>query len=348
MARPAYRFTRLALAVAVAATATGCKHFRESRKLDMAPFADNTFTTIGELRKFEKPAVWVHLRKYRGHATVAKAQEDYKPLSKLLRGIAFYSAQMVSVGDSGLTEEKKLKELARYLEVVVQLPSSDEEAPDWGITRADIDKIAAEIKTKENFLEGVNAAEPLVNATLRYGLKLLDKVDADIVVAAGAIGGEVETEFAAVNANVADIERVQQQLLREFALVHQYRLGDEKALDQLRAGSPRARETLPAGKRPAQKDLDAFEARLDAQLLRVQTARKQLAPDVAEYEGCQLELDQLRNTNVERVKLARLTLILWARSHRNLGKGIAVPAAIDIGGMIKSSALGAVKAAVPF
>jgi hypothetical protein len=314
----------------------------------MAPFADNTFTTIGELRKFEKPAVWVHLRKYRGHASVVKAQEDYVPLSKLMRGIAFYSAQLVSIGDSGLTEEKKLKELARYLEVVVQLPSTDEDAPDWGITRADIDKIAAEIKRKQSFLEGVNAAEPLVSATMRYGLKLLDKLDLDITEAAGAIGREVDAEFAAVNANVADVERVQQQLLRGFALLQQHRLGEEKALEQLRAAIPLAREVLPAGKRPSGKDLDAFEGQLDAQLRRVELARKQLNPDVTEYEGCQLELDQLRNHNIERAKLARLTLILWARSHRNLGKGIAVPAAIDISGMIKSSALGAVKAAIPF
>lgn len=348
MPRPAPSLTSLALALAVAAAATGCTHFRETRKLDMAPFADNTFTTIGELRRFEKPAVWVHLRKYRAHPSVVKAGEDYQPVLRLLRGIAFYSAQMVSIGDSALAEEKKLKELARYLEAVVQLPSADDEAPDWGITRADIDRVVAEIRGKATFLEGLGAAEPLVSATLRYGLKLLDTIDADIVEASAAIGREVEAEFAAVNANVADVERIQQQLLRGFALLHQHRLGDGQALERLRAAVPLAREALPAGKRPTTRDLDAFEDRLEGQLRRVETARKQLEPDVAAYEGCQLELDQLRNTNVERTKLARLTLILWARSHRNLGRGIAVPPAIDIGGMIKSGAMSAAKAAIPF
>ncbi len=342
------RLTRLTLVLALAATATGCSHFRESRRIDMAPFADNTLTSIGELRRLEKPPVWVHLRKYRTHPAVVKVQEDMKPLTRLLRGIAFYSAQMVSIGDSGLSEEKKNAELARYLQVVVREAAADEEAAEWGVTAADIDRVSAEIKKKESFLDGIAAAEPLVSASLRYGLKVLDRVDGGIGEAANAVGREVEAEYASVNANVADVERVQQQLLRGFSLLHEYRLGDEKALEQLRTTVPLAKAALPAGKRPAEKDVDAFEAQLTAQLQRVDAARKQLAPDLAEYEGSQLELDALRANAVERARLGRVTLILWARSHRNLGKGIAVPPAIDIGGMIKNSALGAAKAVVPF
>jgi len=348
MPRPALRLTRLALAAALAATATGCSTFRETRKLDMTPFADNTFTTIGELRRFEKPAVWVFLREYRDHATVKKSLADYAPLAKLLRGIAFYSAQMVSIGDSGLTEEKKVNELARYVDVIVRPAAMEEEAADWGITPTDIDRIIGEIKAKPTFLEGVGAAEPLVSATLRYGLKLLDRVDVDIAEAAGAISREVDAEFAALNTNVVDIERIQQQLLRGFALLHEHRLGDAKALEQLRAAVPLAREALPGPKPPSTKDLDAFEAQLTGQLERVEASKKQLAPRLAEYEGSMIELDQLRIHTVERARLGRVTLILWARSHRNLGKGIAVPPAIDIGGMIKSGALGAAKAAIPF
>jgi hypothetical protein len=342
------RLPRLALVLALAATATGCKHFRESHKLDMAPFADNTMTSIGELRKYEKPPVWIHLRKYRTLPSVVKLQEEAKPLSRLLRGIGFYSMQMVSIGDSGLSEAKKNAELARYLQVVVREAAADEEAAEWGVTPADIDRVCEDIKKKETFLEGIAAAEPLIDASLRYGLKVLDRLDVGVGEAASSISREVEAAYAEVNANVADVERVQQQLLRGFALLHEYRLGDDKALEKLRASVPLAKEQLAAGKKPSGKDLDAFEAQLEGQLKRVEAARKQLAPDVADYEGSQLELDALRAITVERLRLGRTTMILWARSHRNLGKGIAVPASIDLAGILKSSALGAVKAAIPF
>jgi hypothetical protein len=341
MTRIVRRASQLALAAVLAGSTAGCSHFRESRKLDLTPFADNTFTTIGELQKFEKPAVWVFLRKYRTHPAVLKTVETYAPLRRLLRGIAFYSAQMVSLADASMSEDRKLKELARYLEVVVRPAAADEEASDWGITPADVDRIAAEIRQKKTFLEGVAAAEPLVNASLRYGLKLLDKVDGDIVDAANAIGQEVEAEFASVNANAADVERVQQELLHGFALLHQYRLGNDKALEQLRAAVPLARETLPGAKAPTTKQLDELETVLAAQLQRIEAATAQLAPDVARYEGSQKELDKLRMTNVERARLARVTLILWARSHRNLGLGVAVPPAIDLAGLIKSGAANA-------
>jgi hypothetical protein len=72
----------------------------ESRKLDMVPFADNTVTMIGELRRFDQPGVWVHPRIYRVHPSVQKAAEDWNRLALLLRGIEFYSAQMVSRGDA--------------------------------------------------------------------------------------------------------------------------------------------------------------------------------------------------------------------------------------------------------
>jgi hypothetical protein len=316
----------------------------------MAPFADNTLTTMGELRRFEKPAVWMHLRKYRAHPVVVRAHESYRPLARLLRGIAFYSAQLVSIGDSSLPEKRKLKELARYVQVVVGEAAVERAADDdtLAITKADVLRISAEIAGKETFLEGIAAAEPIADAALRYGLTQLDQLDVDIAEATGTIGREVEAEFAQLNANVADVSRVEQQLLRGFALLHRHRLGEAQALDELRGALPRAKEMLPAGRPPALKELDALEGQLTAQLERVKAVTEQLAPDLAEYEGCQQELDALRAHNVERARLARMSLILWARSHRNLGKGIAVPPAIDIGGMLKSTAMSAAKAAVPF
>jgi len=40
----------------------------------------------------------------------------------------------------------------------------------------------------------------------------------------------------------------------------------------------------------------------------------------------------------EEARLGRITLITWARSHRNLANGIAVPASIDVMSMVRSAA----------
>ncbi len=346
--RFARALARLLAAAALAGAATSCRHFRPSRGLDLATFADNTVATIGNVQRFEQPGVWVYLRNHREHPAVLKAAEHRIRLARLLRGIAFYSVQMVAIGDARLPEERKLTELARHLEVVVRQASSEPEAEDWGVTPADIDRIVGEITQQTTFLDGVAAAEPLVNGSKRYGLKLVDTLDEDIAEATSAIGRAVAAEFAEVNENVAAVGRVQQRLLRGFALLHQHRLGDPQALEQLRAAVPLAREALPPGKPPSARDLDALEVQLAAQLERVETAKKQLVPDLADYERSQRELDDLRAAHVEQARLARVTLMFWAGSHRNLGRGIAVPPAIDIPGLLTSGAVGVTKAISPF
>ena len=49
---------RLAAILAVLATASsGCSAFTKTKKLDMQPFAENTVTAIGEMRKIETPPI---------------------------------------------------------------------------------------------------------------------------------------------------------------------------------------------------------------------------------------------------------------------------------------------------
>jgi DNA-binding protein len=97
-------------------------------------------------------------------------------------------------------------------------------------------------------------------------------------------------------------------------------------------------EMLPAGKRPATTSLAAAEEALLKRLDTIQLLRDRLAMDFGVYQAQQLELDELRTQARESVRLGRITLILWARSHQNLAAGVAVPAAIDVMGMVRGAA----------
>jgi len=66
--------------------------------------------------------------------------------------------------------------------------------------------------------------------------------------------------------------------------------------------------------------------------------RTDLVEELAVYEAQHVELDQLRNQAQEASRLGRITLIMWARSHRNLAAGVRVPAAIDVMGMVRNAA----------
>jgi len=338
---------RLPLAAALAVASSGCAYFTTTKRVDMTPFADNTIKTIGEMGRLSRPPMWVHLRKFRQTPSVVKTAEDNVPVKRLLRNIAFYSAQVVSLNDSALPEKKKIKELARYMREVVKPAVEDSDAPDWGVTVPDLEPILDEVTKKETFLEALGALEPLVNATLQYGLKLQERVDNDITAASLDIDRQIDAQFAAINENAAAIDAVQQRTLRGLALLFRYRMGEAAVLPDLRDAFPSAREALGGAKGPSAKEVAAVEADLGAQLDRLKAAREQLAPDLAEYRESKLELDALRVSTLEYARTARITLILWARSHRNLGRGVAVPPVIDVTGLLVGAASKAAGALIP-
>jgi hypothetical protein len=336
---------------ALALAGSGCGAMKSSRRLDMAPFADNTITTIGEMDKLNKPAVWIQLRAYRTRPAVQEVGQDMVPVRTLLRQVAFYSAQLVSINDSSLPEQKKAKALARYVrEVVKPAVEAGQGAPDadeLGVQLPDVDRVCAEMEAQETFLGAIARAEPLINATLHYGLKLFDRVDDDLQAASAEIEREVDAQFGPLSANVAAVYEAQQRTVRAFTLLYQLRAG-QPVLAELRAAVPDGATLIPVSWTPTRKDLQGIEDLLAAQMQRLKAARDQLEPDVVALREAKAELDELRTTSLARARAGRVTLILWARSHRNLGMGVAVPPAIDLPGMLFGSVSKAAGKAIPF
>jgi hypothetical protein len=123
-------------------------------------------------------------------------------------------------------------------------------------------------------------------------------------------------------------------------------MGGNAALDSLRAIDPESAETLPAGKKPSAAALDAVEKQILGRVETLGQLHSRLDPQFEVYKAEQGELEQLRTQAREAARLGRITLITWARSHRNLASGIAVPAQIDIMSMVKGAA-GQAKSLVP-
>ena len=92
----------------------GCSTFKASKRLDVGPFAENTVGMIGEVQRATKPVVWIHLKKYDNLPAVADARRAYAPARTLMRGVALYSTQVVSVYESSLPEERKAAELVMF------------------------------------------------------------------------------------------------------------------------------------------------------------------------------------------------------------------------------------------
>jgi hypothetical protein len=136
--------------------------------------------------------------------------------------------------------------------------------------------------------------------------------------------------------------------MRNLALGEGIAFGDDAAPDEIRKAVPVLAEYVPAGKKPTPKEQQAVVATLSAQALRIKAALEQIEPEYQAYRESVLELDNLRAKTTENAKLARSVMMIWARSHKNLARGVEVPAMFDLAKIVMSAAGTASKGLLPF
>jgi hypothetical protein len=341
---------RLAATLAtLAAAASGCSYVTSSKRLDMQPFAENTVTAIGEMRKIEAPPVWIRLRPYFSHPSILEARRTAKPLFDLVRGVNAYSLQVVALNESRVSDRQKSRELAKFLQGASQQAMLKEaDTAEIALTPERQAAILKDIESKEKFMDALQAAEPIVNAVLARGLDLSDAVDAAIGRAVNALEVEVQGQYKAMLANRGALLVLQERTLRALAYGEAIAFGDDTAPEELRKAVPVLAEYVPAGRKPSPKEQQAMVGALSAQALRIKAALDQMEPEYQAYRESVLELDNLRAKTTENAKLARSVLMVWARSHKNLARGVEVPPMFDLSKIILNAAGTAAKGIVPF
>jgi hypothetical protein len=318
--------------------AAGCASFKATQRLDVGPFAENTVGMIGEVQRATKPVVWTYLKKYESLPSIAEVREAYRPARVLMRGVALYSTQIVSIYESDLSESRKSQELARYLDESIRERLRNNRRAELFLTQGGLDSAVAKARGSSTFMGALSAAQPVVSAALSFGNSVYDSLDTKIDQAAGEVDTRIEKEFAPLKQQLAEVTDLQLKTTTRYTLLLRYRLGDAAALDSLRARDPEAAEAMPVGKRPTVAALDATEKRILSQLETTTTLHGHLQEQFQQYRDQQTELDAIRIQAREATRLGRITLILWARSHRNLAAGVTVPAAINVMGMVQSAA----------
>lgn len=343
------RARRLTLVAVLAATGllSGCAAFTGSKHVDVSPFSENTVGMLGELQKFNRPVIWVQLKKYQSLPSVSAARQAMLPIRSLLRGVGLYSMQVVALYDSPLSEDRKISELARYLSEYIRPALASADTDEVRFSAAELDKVVGNIRASKTFLAALGASQPLVNAAVAHGNSLFDAMDGVVAAAAADVGERVEAQYAPLKQSVSELDAMHVASLHSYALLERFRGGESAALDTLRRSDAAACAYLPAGKAPAPKDLDQAERFLIDRSTTIKAMRDQLDPEASNYRECLAELDNLRNQTEERAKLGRLTLLLWGRSHRNLAAGVSVKPMIDVMGIMKSTVATGAKGLIP-
>jgi hypothetical protein len=323
---------------------SGCSTFKGSRQLSMAPFAENTGVMFAEAAKVSRPFQFKNLRPYTSLPEFQESRQQAMPVLRALRSVVYYSNQVVAIGNSKLSESDKNRQLARYLQEVLNASANQAALDSLGLDKASVQTVLASIRDSKTYLDGLGAAGPIINAIVMAMQDMLDKLQQTVIPSTeSALDRAIEGDFHETRTNYTNLKGTQARSMRVLNLLYEARMGDRAALDTLLSEDASVKSLIPSAQKATEKDMAAAEQYLLDRLAGINIVLHQLDYDLAAYKAKQDELGAWRYEIDERIKIARNAMAVWSQSHRNLGAGIPVPPLIDVQGMAGSLVGGAVK-----
>ena len=328
------------------ATLCGCSAFKSSKRMDMAPFSENTGVLFAEASQVSRQFEFKYLRPYLSSQEVQDLRVKAVPVLTALRGVVYYSNQVVAINNSKLSDKEKNDHLARYLSEIMEKAKAKRSSEGLGFDEAAAQSVLEKVRGSKTYLDGIAAASPVVNAVVVAIMEQLDEFQqATIPAAVSALDKEIETAVAETRANYSNLKTLQMRSMRAANLFYQVRMGDAGSLNALLEEDPSVKEFIPSPEKATTKAMDATEGYLLDRLDKVDRMIHQLDADMTQYKAMRDELETWRITLDDKVKVARNAIMIWGQSHRNLGVGIPVPPLIDVEGLA-GSAFGTAKKAV--
>lgn len=315
----------------------GCAKFRASRRVEAGPFAENITVLVGDVQSDLVGRKPFYIEKYLDGPNLAEYRREWNDLRTILRGIVLYSTHVVNVAQSPMNERKKPNALAGYLRELLN-PVIESKDPDLRITKEQLDRVLRNVEIQTSLLSALREAQPLIDKIALFADGSFDRIHYLLDLIVQDVNERMAERWAETRMNVQSLMELQNRTIRSYALLYQYREGDPQGLDALRANDPALRPVLCDTGTPGEKKLDAVEARIMARVQNLAELGKQLSPQVQQYLLEARERDELLHLNQEAGKKLRTTVLLWARSHRNLGAGIPVPPEIDLYNVLVGSA----------
>ena len=325
----AVRWTALLLAAWMILASLGCSHFTPSTSANLAPFAEQTLAMAGSIDHSLGQGRLVYARHLAQGPETARYKESLGKLQGHVRGIVAYSLQVVTVAESGLPADEKAKELAGFLDRLI-----DHISPDADV-RSNLDKenvlaIIESVRAQESLMDALREAQPLVDEAGTATLAIINELTDSGAAAEAEIAGAIQERHGAMMRYAGIFKRQQAEVLEGLTLVDGYWKGDDLALEPLRESAPRFMAGVPPVGEMTADDVRLIEQRFFGRLEELDQARQSMASDLDVYFEQMQELDRLSHSSTTALRTARVAVHLWVKTHRQLSRGITKPATFDL------------------
>jgi len=325
---------RLVFVLMLIAVVDGCSYIRPTKRLDLAPFAENTISLATEIEYgVTESSNFVNLRVIWNDPVLVAHREEWDKIRALLKGVVAYSVELTTLGNSTLNGPERARALADFLDPLARpvLEADRRRVASLGISPAKMDSILADIRVQKDLLSALGAAQPIIDEVARVADDIFDGTAKSLDETIVALVARIDE----INRNAVYFGKVvdedQYSILQRFVYLDEYRNNhDLSAADSLFVEDPQLLELVKDPKNLTLEELGKIEDRLLLKMNAIDAFSKQIRPDIDRYHDQQIELAGLYKRASIQLKRARTTMIVWSRAHRNLAQGITDPARIDL------------------
>ena len=315
----------------------GCSRFKSSTRMNLAPFAEDMIAVAGDIQYGLGQTYAVYLRGYGETPEAARMTAMSFKIRAIIRGAISYALEVVSLAASRLTGPQRTLALGDKIEELMR-PVVAPPVQALNISPAELDTILTDVRSQKNLLDGLNAAQPIINEIARVSGEIFEDTKRALDAAADATQRRISENIAPVLASDTMLRNYQLTGTSAIELIVRYRHGDTAAMDSLVILIPSVADVASTEDGLTVAELHAIEDRLIFALETVSNVRTQLAPDIELYWKQQAELEELVASFNKALRQARVAIIAWSRAHQRLASGITDPAEIDIFGIAKKAA----------
>jgi len=316
---------------------TGCARFQSSKRMNLAPFAEDMIAVAGDIQYGLGQTNAIYLRGYAENPEAVRMTAMAIKIRAIIRGAISYALEVVSLAGSRLTGPQRTLALGDKIEELMR-PVVAPPAQVLKISPAELDTILIDVRSQTNLLDGLNAAQPVINEIARVSGEIFEDSKQALDAAADAIQRQISEKVAPVRARDTMLRNYQLTGTSALGLIARHRHGDTAAMDTLVILIPSVADIASSEDGLTETELRAIEDRLIFALETVSNVRTQLAPDIELYWKQQAELEELVANFNAALRQARVAIIAWSRAHQRLASGITDPAEIDIFGIAKKAA----------
>jgi hypothetical protein len=324
-----------------------CSIFEGSRKMDMAPFSDNAGVMFTEAAKIGHTFKWKHLKRYTKIPEFQKTWREAVPILETLKGIVYYSNQVVAINNSDLKDKDKNRQLARYLREVMQRSIEKGKLDSLGMDLETLNQVLNDIPTKKTYLDGIAASSPIINGVVLSMQTRLERLQSSVNNVLNIFDKMIEKDFAMTRINYISLKKLQARSLRSVTYIYDAIMGTPVVPDSLFKLDLSLQKFFKPNEQVTPEQLSAAENYLLDRLNRIDHMITQMDDDIMEYHAKQDEKEDWRIRVDIKIKIIRNAMTVWAQSHRNLGAGIPVPPLIDVASIAAGLAGSAANAVIP-